>query len=158
MQPIIKSIQEKQLIGIHKEMSLTENKTSELFREFMPRRKEIHHLKDNNTFEMMAYPHGYFRSFNPSTKFTKWALAEVSAIDNIPSNMLTYTLVEGQYAVFHYKGLSSDSSIYEYIFSKWLPNAPYQLDDRPHFNVLGEKTKINDPDSEEEIWIPIKSM
>jgi AraC family transcriptional regulator len=29
------------------------------------------------------------------------------------------------------------------------------LDDRPHFEVLGEKYKNNDPTSEKEIWIPI---
>lgn len=28
---------------------------------------------------------------------------------------------------------------------------------QPHFEVLGEKYKDNDPTSEEEIWIPIKA-
>jgi AraC family transcriptional regulator len=37
-----------------------------------------------------------------------------------------------------------------------LPNLGYTLDDRAHFEVLGEKYKNNDPLSEEEIWIPIK--
>jgi AraC family transcriptional regulator len=37
-----------------------------------------------------------------------------------------------------------------------LPNSAYALDDRAHFEVLGEKYKNNDPSSEEEIWIPIK--
>ena len=32
----------------------------------------------------------------------------------------------------------------------------YTLDDRPHFEILGEKYKNQDPDSEEELWIPIK--
>jgi AraC family transcriptional regulator len=32
----------------------------------------------------------------------------------------------------------------------------YELDDRPHFEILGDKYKNNDPNSEEEIWIPIK--
>jgi len=30
------------------------------------------------------------------------------------------------------------------------------LDNRPHFEVLGEKYKNGDPESEEEIWIPVK--
>lgn len=38
----------------------------------------------------------------------------------------------------------------------WLPASDYNLDNRPHFEVLGEKYKNNDPTSEEEIWIPIK--
>jgi AraC family transcriptional regulator len=32
------------------------------------------------------------------------------------------------------------------------------LDQRPHVEVMGEKYKNNDPDSEEEIWIPIKPI
>jgi hypothetical protein len=30
------------------------------------------------------------------------------------------------------------------------------LDDRPHFEVLGSKYRNNDPESEEETWIPTK--
>jgi AraC family transcriptional regulator len=41
-------------------------------------------------------------------------------------------------------------------FSTWLPDSEYRLDVRPHFEVLGEKYKNDDPESEEEIWIPIK--
>ncbi|MDP5096829.1 MAG: GyrI-like domain-containing protein [Flavobacterium sp.] len=37
-----------------------------------------------------------------------------------------------------------------------MPNSEYQLDNRPHFEILGAKYKNNAPDSEEEIWIPIK--
>jgi predicted transcriptional regulator YdeE len=31
-----------------------------------------------------------------------------------------------------------------------------KIDNRPHFEVLGDKYKNNDPSSEEEIWIPIR--
>jgi AraC family transcriptional regulator len=65
-------------------------------------------------------------------------------------------LPSGLYAVFDYKGSSNDQSIFLYIFGSWLPNSGYNLDDRPHFEVLGNKYKNNDPTSEEEIWIPIK--
>jgi AraC family transcriptional regulator len=42
------------------------------------------------------------------------------------------------------------------MLTEWLPNSAYALDDRPHFEALGEQYKNNDPNSEEEIWIPIK--
>ncbi|MFM9945765.1 MAG: GyrI-like domain-containing protein, partial [Bacteroidia bacterium] len=42
------------------------------------------------------------------------------------------------------------------IYGTWIPNSEYNLDNRPHFEILGEKYKNNHPDSEEEIWIPIK--
>ncbi|NNK11488.1 MAG: GyrI-like domain-containing protein, partial [Flavobacteriaceae bacterium] len=61
----------------------------------------------------------------------------------------------GLYAVFDYKGHPGDKSVFQYIFGKWLPSSDFRLDFRPHFETLGEKFKINDPNSEEEIWIPI---
>lgn len=45
---------------------------------------------------------------------------------------------------------------YEYILTSWLPNSDYALDARPHFAVIGEKYKGEDPESEEEFWIPVK--
>ena len=60
------------------------------------------------------------------------------------------------YAVFEYKGLNTDTKIFEFIFGIWLPSSKYNMDNRPHFEILGEKYKNNDPNSEEEIWIPIK--
>jgi AraC family transcriptional regulator len=45
---------------------------------------------------------------------------------------------------------------FTYIFTRWLPASGYQLDNRPHFEILGDKYKNNDPESEEEIWIPVR--
>ena len=66
-------------------------------------------------------------------------------------------LPEGNYAVFNYKGLSTDTAVFHYIFFEWLPNSDWVLDDRPHFEVLGSKYKNDSVDSEEEIWIPVKA-
>jgi AraC family transcriptional regulator len=65
------------------------------------------------------------------------------------------SLTGGLYAVFYYRGSSADPSIFQYIYGEWIPKSHYQLDDRPHFEVLGTNYKSNDPTSEEEIWIPI---
>jgi AraC family transcriptional regulator len=64
---------------------------------------------------------------------------------------------EGLYAVFNYKGDQTNAvSFFNIIYTEWLPNSDYQLDNRPQFEILGEKYKNNDTSSEEEIWIPIK--
>ncbi|WP_371811654.1 GyrI-like domain-containing protein [Flavobacterium sp. M31R6] len=42
------------------------------------------------------------------------------------------------------------------MFRTWIPNSKYDLDHRPHFEILGAKYKKDDPNSEEEIWVPIK--
>lgn len=152
MQPEIKNLSEKKLIGKRLEMSFTENRTPELWRSFMPRRNEINHKLNNDLISMQIYESG----FSPNAIFEKWAAVEVSSFENIPDEMESFTLQEGLYVVFFYKGLSTDNSIFQYIFGEWLPNSEYELDYRPHFEILGEKYKNNDLNSEEEIWIPIK--
>lgn len=104
---------------------------------------------------MVIYPPGYFAKFDPSNEFERWAAVEVSDLVNIPENMDTFILESGLYAVFDYKG-SDANSFFTHIFTVWLPDSGYQLDDRPHFEVLGAKYINGDPNSEEEIWIPVK--
>ncbi|MBW6492495.1 MAG: GyrI-like domain-containing protein [Lentimicrobium sp.] len=156
LKPRIEILQEKKLIGNRLTMSLASNKTGELWRSFMPRRREISNNLSNDLISMQIYKPSYFAEINPLNEFEKWATVEVSDYDNRPTDMETYTLSGGLYAVFDYKGLSTDKSIYQYIFGTWLPGSDYLLDDRPHFEVLGEKYKNAEPVSEEEIWIPIR--
>lgn len=137
-------------------MSLANYNIGELWRSFLPRRGEIRNNLTDELISMVIYPPGYFEDFNPLNEFVRWATVEVSNFEHIPSEMEKYTLDSGLYAVFDHKG-SDANSVFQYIFSSWLPNSDFQLDERPHFEVLGEKYKNNDPNSEEEIWIPIKS-
>jgi AraC family transcriptional regulator len=155
MEQGIENLSEKKLVGKRLTMSLTDNKTSILWQTFMPRRKEIHNNVTNELISMRVYNEP-LRSGDLNQKFEKWAAMEVSDFENVPEQMDSYTLSGGLYAVFHYKGLSTDNSVFVYIFGTWLPNSDYLLDDRPHFEVLGDKYKNGDPDSEEEIWIPVK--
>lgn len=156
MIPRIEIVAEKKMIGKRMKMSLTNNKTGELWRSFMPRRKEIQNNIGTDFYSLQVFDPSYFDNFNPNTEFEKWALIEVSDFDTVPNDMEIFLLESGLYAVFSYKGSSADNSIFQYIFTTWIPNSIYSLDNRPHFEVLGEKYKNNDPSSEEEIWIPIK--
>jgi len=71
--------------------------------------------------------------------------------------MESYTLTGGLYAVFIHKGAASTGpKTFKYIFGTWLPNSDFILDNRPHFEILGKKYIHEDPDSEEEVWIPVK--
>ena len=156
MHPRIEKLEEKKLIGQNIKMSLTNNKTGLLWGQFAPRIKEIQHRSSEDKISMQIYPQLYYEQFNPSHEFEKWATVEVNDFENIPNGMKTFVLKEGLYAIFDYTGSSADSSIFHYIFSEWIPNSKYVVDDRPHFEVLGSKYKNNDPNSEEEIWIPVK--
>ncbi|MGB2128810.1 MAG: GyrI-like domain-containing protein [Flavicella sp.] len=158
MQPRIELLKEKTLVGISKKTSISDNKTGILWSHFSPRIKEISQRVKEKKISLQIYPPNYFKNFNPHNAFEKWAAVEVFTSENIPKEMQTLKLKEGLYAVFDYKGSSADTTIYQYIFSTWLPNSIYTLDDRPHFEVLGVNYKNNDSNSEEEIWIPIKKI
>jgi AraC family transcriptional regulator len=156
MQPEVKIISAKKLVGHHITMSLTNNKTFALFSGFIPKRSEIKDPVNNDIFCLKIYPSDYFRNFNPARTFEKWALTEVNDFCNVPHHMTPFELPEGLYAVFHYKGSNTDHNIFNYIFREWLPNSEYDLDDRPHFDIMGSKYRNNDPESEEDLYIPIK--
>jgi AraC family transcriptional regulator len=137
-------------------MSLANNRTGELWQDFMRKRREISNNVTNDLISMQVYKPTHFADFKPTQEFEKWATVEVSNFESLPTGMETFSLAGGLYAVFDYKGSNNDPSIFQYIFGTWLPNSEYFLDGRPHFEVLGDKYKNNDPTSEEEIWIPIK--
>jgi AraC family transcriptional regulator len=155
MNPVIKPVSEKKLIGKRVLMSLSENKTPLLWRSFLPNRNHIENAISNEMISMSNYSDP-LRLGDLHQQFDKWAAVEVSNFDNVPADMETFIVVGGLYAVFHYKGLSTDNSIFIHIFGTWLPNSEYELDNRPHFEILGDKYKNGDPDSEEDIYIPIK--
>jgi AraC family transcriptional regulator len=155
IQPRFESLKEKKLVGKYVTMSLANNKTFDLWRSFMPERMKIQNRISNDMISMRVYSE-LLQLKNIEQQFEKWAVVEVSDFDNVADGMKTFILKEGLYAVFDYKGLNTDNRIFIYIFNEWLPNSNYELDERPHFEVLGEKYRNNDPESEEEIWIPIR--
>lgn len=157
MQPRIENSPERKLVGKKLDMNFAYNRTMELWKGFMPLRNEIKNRINQDLISMQVYPDTFsFTNFDIDVVFSKWAVAEVSDFDNIPDGMESFTLAPGLYAVFAYKGLNADPAIFRYIFGEWLPASDYSLDNRPHFEVLGAKYKNNDPESEEEIWIPVK--
>lgn len=158
MEPRIETLQEKKLIGKHVRMSIANNKVMQLWQGFMPRRQEIKNKVNSELISMQVYDPAFdFVNFNVQAEFDKWAAIEVTDHAIVPEGMETFVLPGGLYAVFFYKGLNTDPKIFEYIYGTWLPSSNYVLDNRPHFEILGEKYKNNDPNSEEEIWIPIKA-
>lgn len=138
-------------------MSFVSNRTMELWKNFMPRRKEITNAVGTELYSVELYNGtGFFENFNPANEFEKWAAVEVSNFDSLPEGMDTLIIPEGEYAVFHYKGKPSEAQeTYRFIYSQWIPGSAYKLDNRPHFALMGEKYKGEDPESEEEFWIPV---
>jgi AraC family transcriptional regulator len=153
----IDSLKEKKLIGKNLSMSLAENKTFELWQSFMQNRKFITNNIGSDLYSIQVYDNLFFEDFSPTNSFIKWAATEVENYNSIPDTMNEFTLPEGIYAVFLHKGIPSDfPATANYIFNNWMPASDYELDNRPHFEILGEKYLNNNSASEEEVWIPIK--
>jgi AraC family transcriptional regulator len=90
----------------------------------------------------------------------KWAAVKVAGESEIPDGMERLIIPEGKYAVFQHKGpmLKFIENIM-HIFNEWLPNSEFELDNRPHFELLPANYHgPMDPNAEEEIWVPIKIM
>lgn len=157
MDPSIRLLTEKKFIGKRMRMSFSDNKTGELWRSFMPGRNEIQNYVGTDLYSVQIYDHLFFSNFNPVKQFEKWAAVEVSDFESVPEGMEFFILYGGFYAVFSYHGTAAlAEETFRYILETWLPGSAFILDDRPHFEILGEKYKNNSPDSEEEIWIPVR--
>ncbi len=158
MEPEFEILHGKKLVGKCLNMTYADNRTFELWKSFMPHRKEIKNKISGDLFSVQIYDKGFnFNNFDLNAAFEKWAAAEVKDFENIPDGMKTFILPPGLYAVFIHKGPAvKGPETFRYIFNEWIPASDYMIDTRPHFEILGEKYKNEDPDSEEEIWIPVK--
>src|SRR5690349_7350618 len=98
MEPRIETLREKRLIGNHMRMSLANNRTGELWRSFMPRRREIQNHLNAEMISMQVHD----KPVNPgdlNQEFEKWAVVEVADFNTVPEGMETFVLEGGLYAV-----------------------------------------------------------
>lgn len=148
----------KRFIGFSIKTSLANDQTAKVWQQLIPRLKEVKNLVSSDLFSLQVYDFKNFNNFSPTTEFTKHALIEVRNFDFIPVQFEQFELVAGKYAVFLHQGTSSEfPKTAQYIYAEWLPNSEYKIDDRPHFEVLGDNYKGHEnTESEEEVWIPIK--
>ncbi|WP_298396840.1 GyrI-like domain-containing protein [Flavobacterium sp.] len=155
MNATIKTFPATKFIGKCLSFTYADYRVFELWSSFMPRRNEIQNAIGSELYNIQINPEDF--DFQPTTPFVKWAAVAVSTFENIPDEMQTLEIPEGLYAVFNYKGDQNNvASFFKSIYTEWLPNADYELGTHPQFEILGEKYKNNSPESEEEIWIPIK--
>lgn len=157
-EPRIETLEERRLVGLRTTASLAKDSTSALWRAFMPRRRELVGVVGNELYAVEVFPPGFFAALDPRAEFEKWAAVEVSGDQPVPGGLASLTLPPGLYAVFLHRGPASEGeTTYHYIHETWLPASGYVLADRPYFAVMDGRYRGEDPDSEEEIWIPVEA-
>ncbi len=161
LKPEIIGTQQKKLIGLHCKTSLLQNNIPTLWKIFMRRKHEIVERIDNGWYGISGYSsaNGFEPNrFSSSSMIEKWATVEVKNFDLIPSEMVSYKLTGGNYAKFIHRGGKKNVQMsFEYMYSVWLPNSIYELDDRDHFEHYPKDYKgPENPESELAIYLPIK--
>ena len=158
-EPEIKNIESKKLMGISLHTSLADDKTEVLWKRFMSRKKDISNAVSEDLYAVQVYDEGFIQGhFNSQSVFEKWAALEVEDYTELQEGMKGLKLPGGLYAVFTHHGTSKKfAETAKFIFNDWLPASDFELDDRPHFEVMGKDYKgPENPDSIEKIWIPVK--
>ncbi len=154
--PVITQLPEFLLTGISVEMSLYNNLTPELWGHFRRAQKQHFTADPEFFYSVNVYPNEYFENFNPATPFLKYALVSAEYVGERDLGWEQFSLPGGLYAVFDHKG--PDFSIFQYIYTQWLPQSGYELDNRPHFEKLPSNYIPGHPESTEEIYIPIRTV
>lgn len=159
MENRIEELSETILLGRSMRMSLAHDATRELWQGSMPLLKSIQTERlDTNYISMQVYDTPLdLKTFNPEMTFTKWAGVSVKHLSTEIPGLSSYSIRGGLYAVFKHKGPASEfARSMQFIYSDWLPKSNYTLDHREHFELIPEGYGPDDPEAEEEIWIPIK--
>ena len=155
--PRIVEFSGKELSGVRRRMSLADDRTSELWRGFRSRLAEAL-TRPMTAYSVRIYGEDHsFAGFDPAEEFDKWAAIESDLNVAIPKNFETVVIPPGRYAVFKHKGTAMDApKTFMRIFGVWLPTSGYEVDSRPHFEILPPSYDPFDPNAEEEVWLPIR--
>jgi len=154
MNPEIKECSDRKVVGLSATMKQNEHhKIPELWKRFMPRKKEIKNLVSEELIALQIFPEGTKAEI--IDEFYIWACVEVSNFKTIPKGLEIFTIPKGNYAVFLHKVIDA-SATYHKIMTEWLPTSGYKIDDRPHFQVMGAKYENGSEDSEEAFYVPVK--
>ena len=92
MTPRIELLGELKLVGLRMTMSISSNKTRELWQNFQQRRKDVPNTVGKNLYSIQLYDDQYFKTFNPHSTFEKLAAIEVTNFNAVPPDMEAFIL------------------------------------------------------------------
>ena len=110
-------------------------------------------------YSVKVYDASYsFSNFDPAAEFDKWAAVAVPDEVEVSGSLEDLIIPPGLYAEFVHVGpASAAQQTFGYIFGQWLPASGFDLDLRPHFEILPEGYDPFDVDATERVLIPIRT-
>ena len=109
-------------------------------------------------YSVKVYDESYsFSDFDPEAEFNKWAAVAVSEESEVPDGLEVLIIPAGRCAEFIHVGPASAApKTFGYIFDEWLPASGFELDLRPHFEILPEGYDPFSEEATERVLIPIR--
>lgn len=155
IEPRIEILSPRMLVGMRMDMSMVRDRTSDLWRSFGPRIRTVTGRVTDGTVALRRY-RAATDVFDPEAVFERWAGVEVSGHEAVPEGLETCRIAGGLYAVVNHRGPASDLSTFRSFFQEWLPASAFDLDQRPHFELLPASYEPWSPDATEECFIPVR--
>jgi AraC family transcriptional regulator len=149
MQPKIVERPGFTVVGLKYRGKNENNEIPQLWQAFGPRVGEIKNMVDDH----VAY--GISANIDKSSgEFDYIAGFEVSTVEEIPRDMVSFEVPGGKYAVFS-TTLPRIGETFDSAYHTWLPQSGYQPIGGPEFEVYDEHFDPQEPDSLFDLYIPV---
>ena len=151
MIPEIIEISEKIIVGRNLTLAIDDYNVFPLWKQF---RNE---QSSNSLMGVDLYAIQQYAEWPPKSAITHWAGMEKKDGVKYPEEWLIHRLSGGIYARFIHRGTQAEfPKTMAMIFTEWLPSSPYHYDSsRAQFQIMSADYVMNDPESEEFVFIPI---
>jgi AraC family transcriptional regulator len=149
--PEIIEIPEKIIVGRNLTLGIDDYNVFPLWKQF---RNE---QSSNSLMGVDLYAIQQYAEWPPKSAITHWAGMEKKDGVEYPEEWLIHRLSGGIYARFIHRGTQAEfPKTMAMIFTEWLPSSPYHYDSsREQFQIMSAHYVMNDPESEEFVFIPI---
>lgn len=137
------------VVGLKYRGKSEQGEIPQLWQALGPRSGEIEMVDDTAAYGISA-------NIDQETgEFDYVAGFEVSSAEDVPEGMVAFEVPGGRYAVFS-TTLPKIGETFDQAYHTWLPQAGHQPRSGPEFELYDERFDPQDPDSEFDLYIPIK--
>ena len=151
MNPEIVEYPETIIIGRSLTLPINDHNVFPLWKQFRTE-QSASNLMGLDLFAIQEYA-----EWPPESMMKHWAGIEKKDGIAYPEEWIIHSLSGGTYARFIHRGTQADfPKTMAMIFTEWLPSSPYHYDSsRAQFQIMSADYVMNDPESEEFVFIPI---
>ena len=155
MEPRIVTLDQLVLIGRPYFGDAENNKFAQAWDRFFPFEDQIPSKVNHQVWYGVEI---YGPEFHKDHQWMYFPSTEVSSLDEIPEALFGKILPSATYAVFTVKGgVPKIGETFMYAYDTWFPASEYEVAHPFDFEYYDERFKADDPDSELDIYIPIKA-